>query len=74
MKKGILNKISIILDPFVHLAEVGASKAKEWRDDVVEDTIINHSKKEQKVTDKMVKEYIAHSKRMDDMMDKIFNR
>ncbi|WP_086243094.1 hypothetical protein [Campylobacter devanensis] len=74
MKKGILKKISIILDPFVHLAEVGASKAKEWRDDVVEDTIINHSKKEQKVTDKMVKEYIAHSKRMDDMMDKIFNR
>lgn len=74
MKKGILKKISIILDPFVHLAEVGASKAKEWRDDVVEDTIINHSKKEQKVTDKMVKEYITHSKRMDDMMDKIFNR
>lgn len=74
MRKGILNKISMILDPFVHLAEVGASKAKEWRNDVVEDTIVNHSKKDQKVTDKMVEEYINHSKRMDDMMDKIFNR
>ena len=51
-----------------------ATKAKDLRNTVVEDTIVNHSKKDQKITDKMVKEYINHSKRMDDMMDKIFNR
>ena len=74
MKKGILNKIGIILDPLVHTAESLATKAKDLRDTVVEDTIVNHSKKKQKVTDEMVEEYIAHSKRMDDMMDEIFNR
>lgn len=74
MKKGILNKISMILDPFVHLAEVGASKAKEWRNDVVEDTIYHHSKKDQKISKEMIEEYIDHSKRMDDLMDQLFQR
>lgn len=74
MKKSILSKVSILLDPFMYLAEVGSSKAKEWRDAVAEDTIVNHSKKEQKLTDKMIKDYIDHSKRMDDMMDQLFNR
>ena len=74
MKKSILSKISILLDPFVYLAEVGSGKAKEWRDTVAEDVVLNHSKKDQKVTDEMIKDYIGHSKRMDDMMDQLFNR
>ncbi|MCR8701030.1 MULTISPECIES: hypothetical protein [Campylobacter] len=74
MKKGILVKLGIILDPLVHAAEIMATKAKDLRDTVVEDTIVNHSKKDTKITDQMVQEYIHHSKRMDDMMDKIFNR
>lgn len=74
MKRGILNKISMILDPFVHLAEVGASKAKEWRNEVVEDVIINHSKKTPKINKDMIDKYITHSNQMDDMMDQLFNR
>ena len=54
MKKGILNKISIILDPFVYLAEVSASKAKEWRNDIGEDVVLNHSKKPSKINKKMI--------------------
>lgn len=74
MKKGILVKLGIILDPLVHTAEILATKAKDLRDTVVEDTIVNHSKKDTKVTEKMVEEYITHSQRMDDMLDKIFQR
>ena len=74
MRKGILNKISIILDPFVYLAEVGASKAKEWRNDSSEDIVLNHSKKPSKINKKMIDDYVAHCNAMDDMMDRIFNR
>ena len=74
MKKSIWAKISILLDPFVYLAEVSASKAKEWRNDVGEDVVLNHSKKSSKINKKMIDDYIDHSKRMDDMMDQLFNR
>lgn len=74
MKKGILVKLGIILDPLVHTAEILATKAKDLRDTVVEDTIVNHSKRDNKVTKEMVEEYIDHSQRMDDMLDRIFQR
>ena len=74
MKKSILNKISILLDPFVYLAEVSASKAKEWRNDFGENAVLNHSKKPSKINKKMIDDYVAHCNTMDDMMDKIFNR
>ena len=74
MKKSIWAKISILLDPFVYLAEVSASKAKEWRNDVGEDVVLNHSKKPSKINKKMIDDYIDHSKKMDDMMDQLFNR
>ena len=74
MKKSIWAKISILLDPFVYLAEVTASKAKEWRNDVGEDVVLNHSKKPSKINKKMIDDYVAHCNDMDDMMDRIFNR
>ena len=74
MKKSIWAKINILLDPFVYLAEVTASKAKEWRNDVGEDVVLNHSKKKTKINKKMIDDYVAHCNDMDDMMDKIFNR
>ena len=73
MRKGILSKISILLDPFVYLAQVGASKAKEWRDDFGEDLVLNYDKKGSKITKEQIKAYIDHSKEMDDMMDQLFN-
>ena len=74
MKKGILSKISMILDPIVHLAEVGATKAKEWRNEVVEDVVVNHDKKAPKINKQMIDKYIQHSNNMDELMDKLFNR
>lgn len=74
MKKSIWAKINVLLDPFVYLAEVSASKAKQWRNDVGEDVVLNHSKKPSKINKKMIDDYIDYSKNMDDMMDKIFNR
>ena len=74
MKKSIWAKISILLDPFVYLSEVGSSKAKEWRNETAEDLILNHDKKDPKITKKMIDDYVAHCNDMDDMMDRIFNR
>ena len=74
MKKSIWAKISILLDPFVYLSEVGASKAKEWRNNNSEDIVFNHSKKPSKINKKMIDDYVAHCNTMDDMMDRIFNR
>lgn len=74
MKKSIWTKISILLDPFVYLAEVSASRAKDWRNDVGEDIVLNHSKNRSKVNKKMIDDYVNHCNNMDDMMDKIFNR
>ena len=74
MKKGITSKVSILLDPFVHLAEVFASKAKEWRNETAEDLVLNHDKKDPKITEEMIKSYTDHSRKMDDMMDELFNR
>ena len=74
MKKSMLSKVSILLDPFVHLAEAFASKAKEWRNETAEDLILNHDKKDPKINKKMIDNYVAHCNNMDDMMDRIFNR
>lgn len=74
MKKGIWTKISILLDPFVYLAQVGASKAKEWRNEIGEDEVLNFSKKKTKINKKMIDDYVAHCNNMDDMMDQLFNR
>lgn len=74
MKKSIWAKISILLDPFVYLAEVSASKAKEWRNETAEDLVLNHDKKDPKITEEMIKSYTDHSRKMDNMMDELFNR
>ena len=74
MKKSIWAKISILLDPFVYLAEVSASKAKEWRNETAEDLVLNHDKKDPKITEEMIKSYTDHSRKMDDMIDELFNR
>lgn len=74
MKKGIWTKISILLDPFVYLAQVGASKAKEWRNEIGEDEVLNFSKKKTKINKKMIDDYVAYCNNMDDMMDQLFNR
>ena len=74
MKKSIWAKISILLDPFVYLAEVSASKAKEWRNETAEDLVLNHDKKDPKITEEMIKSYTDHCRKMDDMIDEIFNR
>ena len=74
MKKGMVSKVSILLDPFVHLAEVFAARAKEWRNETAEDLILNHDKKNPKITEKMIKSYTDHSRKMDGLMDELFNR
>lgn len=74
MKKGIWTKVSFLLDPFVYLAQVGASKAKEWRNEIGEDEVLNFSKKKTKINKKMIDDYVAYCNNMDDMMDQLFNR
>ena len=74
MKKSMVSKGSTLLDPFVYLAEVFAAKAKEWRNETTEDLILNHDKKDPKVTQEMIESYIDHSRKMDDMIDELFNR
>ena len=74
MKKSMASKSSTLLDPFVYLAEVFAARARDWRNETAEDLILNHDKKSQNITEKMIKSYKDHSRKMDDLMDELFNR